>query len=95
MGRARITTLPSDQIDLSRLPTEKLAKKARTILDSIESGTCYTQFKGKRLKYNRNIISVPVNSDYRIIYRVTDDGLVPRKVMSHEEYNRTKPAEMV
>lgn len=92
MGRARLKGRESDQIDLTRLPNDKIADKARTILNAIESGVCYTNFKGKRLKYNRNIISVPVNRDYRLIYDVSSVGMTPRKVMSHEEYNATKPA---
>lgn len=93
MARAKLKSLPTDQINFTHLPTVKIANKARKIVDAIEQGTCYTTFRGKRMRYNRGIISVPVNRDYRIIYDATDDGLIPRSVVSHEDYNATKPAE--
>ena len=92
MARRKLRALPSDLVDLTRLPTEKLASKARRILTSISGGECYTTYRGKRLKYDRKVISVPINHDYRIIYDHTPNGMVPRRVMSHEQYNATKPA---
>lgn len=93
MARAKLKARANDPIDLTGLPNDKIANKARKIIAAIEQGTCYTTFRGKRMRYNRSIISVPVNRDYRIIYDATDSGFVPRSVMSHEEYNATKPAE--
>lgn len=92
MGRPRLKALDSDLIDLTRLPNNKIANKARMIMESIATGTCYTAFKGKRMRYDRSVISVPVNRDYRIIYDKTPSGVIPRTVMSHEDYNATKPA---
>lgn len=94
MAKARLKAKASDPIDLTHLPTDKIANKARRILDAISQGECYTTFKGKRMRYNRSIISVPVNRDYRIIYDATDGGIKPRTVLSHEDYNATKPAEL-
>jgi len=92
MGRSKLKTLKSDQIDLSRLPTQKIADKVRRIMDAIAAGTCYTSFKGKRMRYDRSVISIPVNREYRIIYDKCSNGIFPRTVMSHESYNGTKPA---
>jgi len=94
MARAKLKSLSSDLIDYSRLPTNKIAEKARAIVNAIDHGKCYTSFHGKRMRYNRDIVSVPVNRDYRIIYDSIDGDLCPRAVMSHEDYNAKKPAEL-
>ncbi len=93
MGRAKLKSLDTDQVDLTRLPNNKIADKARSILNAIEAGEPFQNFHGERLKFDRTIISVPVNRDYRLIYDQTDEGLIPRKVISHEDYNATKPCE--
>ncbi len=93
MGRAKLKSLDTDQVDLTRLPNNKIADKARSILDAIQAGESFQKFHGKRLKFDRTIISVPVNRDYRLIYDQIDDTLTPRKVIGHEDYNATKPCE--
>jgi len=89
---AWLTTFDSDPIDLRPLRKRSRIEKARHIIASIEAGITHSVFKGKRLIYDRNVISVPVNIDYRLIYRQQKDGrIVLDKLMSHEEYNGTKP----
>lgn len=80
-----------DPIDLKVLVNHKLIEKARKIIKSIHQGDCYTLFKGKRMKYDRNIISVPVNNDFRLIYKDLSSGLILQALLSHEEYNSRKP----
>lgn len=94
MARARLKSKSSDRIDYTHLPTDKIANKARKIDSAIEQGMCYTNFLGKRLRYNRDIVSVPVTRDYRLIYDTSGGSLTPRSIVSHEDYNATKPAEL-
>lgn len=82
-----------DPVDLTILPNRKLVEKARQIIKEIAEGAPYTAFKGKRMNFDRNIISVPLNHDFRLIYQQTQSGLVLADVMSHEEYNVKKPGE--
>ncbi len=83
----------NDVIDLSILPNRRLVEKARQIIADINAGTPYTAFKGKRMNFDRNIISVPLNHDFRLLYQQTDTGLTLTSVMSHEDYNVKKPGE--
>ena len=80
-----------DLIDLRDLPREDLVLKARLIIQEVTKTKQYTKFKGKRLNHNRHIISVPLNHDYRLIFRDVDGEIIPEKVMNHEEYNTIKP----
>ncbi len=80
-----------DVIDLTGLPNRSLVEKARLIIAGIESGAPYTQYKGKRMNFDRNVISIPLNHDFRLLYQQTNVGLVLTSLMSHEEYNVTKP----
>ncbi|MBD1833954.1 hypothetical protein H6F74_01510 [Trichocoleus sp. FACHB-90] len=83
-------TFADDPIDLRHLPAH-LVVKARTIIARLENTRNYTEFKGKRLRHNRTIISIPLSRDYRMICRDCGSRLVPEEVMSHEEYNVCKP----
>ena len=83
----------NDAIDLSILPNRRLVEKARQIIAEIAAGASYMNFKGKRMNFDRNIISVPLNHDFRLLYQQTDTGLVLTSVMSHEDYNVKKPGE--
>lgn len=80
-----------DVIDLRLLPTQASTVKARKILTDIENGVPYTRYYGKRLNHDRSIISVPVNRDYRILFRDEGGRLLPLRVLSHEDYNTKKP----
>ncbi|HIK37741.1 MAG: hypothetical protein N3D76_07560 [Geminocystis sp.] len=83
-------TLRRDSIDLSTLP-KNVAAKAIQIINAIEKGTCYTTFRGKRLRHNRLIISIPVTRNYRLICRDYGSFVAPQAVVSHEDYNVCKP----
>ncbi len=43
------------------------------------------------MRYNRNIISIPINRDFRLILRRTEQGIVVEQLVSHEKYNVKKP----
>lgn len=86
--RARAHHLASAPVPLDHLP-EKVALKALKIMRMIESGSPYTDFRGKRLRTMglRHIISIPVGWSYRLICRETEGRLRFVEVISHETYN--------
>lgn len=78
-----------DQISLSVLPTPGLTQKALSILAAIvDHRAPYTRYGGKRMYYDRSIISVPIGYHYRLLFREMDDSRkIPIQIMSHETYN--------
>ncbi|MBD2394463.1 hypothetical protein H6G11_09375 [Cyanobacterium aponinum FACHB-4101] len=83
-------TFCNDPIDLSSLP-KNVVLKARQIIKHIQNQTCYTNFRGKRLRHDRFIISIPVTRNYRLICRDYGSFVAPEAVVSHEDYNVCKP----
>jgi hypothetical protein len=63
------------------IPPAVLAK-ARQIIASLEAGTPYWKLHGKRLQFNRCVISIPVGRTWRIL---AEDKA--RQVLSHSRYN--------
>jgi hypothetical protein len=75
-------------IELGHVP-DYVQRKALQYIASLEQGDPYEQFRGKRLTHlNREIISIPLPGDYRLIYREKDATLIPLEVITHETYNR-------
>jgi len=83
----------SDPVNLRKLDNKQLIDKVRNIIKEIHNGVSYTHYKGKRMRYDRDVISVPVNRDYRLVFHVIEKKLQVHKLMSHEEYNVKKPGE--
>jgi hypothetical protein len=86
--------LAEDRISLVNIPKRLHAKTRKILKDVIDRGLPFAQFGGKRMQYNRNHISIPINRDYRIIIHQQDSTLVPIKALSHEDYNARKPCEL-
>lgn len=80
----------NDPIDLTTLP-KNVVVKARRIISQLRQDSNYRRFKGKRLRHNRFIISIPVNRDYRLICRDQGSQVIPEAVVSHQDYNVCKP----
>ena len=80
----------SDPIDLRNLP-KNVVVKARRIMARLETQNNYRDFRGKRLRHDRFVISIPVTRNYRLICRDCGSLLVPECVISHEDYNVCKP----
>lgn len=86
----------NDPVDLRKLiSTKRLVDKARKIIADIHNGRPYVRYRGKRLKFDRHIISVPLNRDWRLIFYESGGKIRCRELMSHEEYNVSKPGERV
>ena len=89
--QAWVDLFANDPLDLSKLPSKKLVLKARQILTQIKTGISFHQLGGKRLNYDRKTLSVPVNNDYRLLFRRNTTGWQVFQLLSHEEYNVKKP----
>ena len=81
---------PEDPIDLGMLPPAHQAR-ARAILREVAAGAPLARFKGKRLKHDRTQLSVPLGEKWRLLFEVVDGKPVPRRCMSHSDYNGRKP----
>ena len=67
-------------------PIEVLLK-ARGIIARLESGTPYWKLRGKRLQWNRRVISIPVGRSWRILAEYDRGRVKARQVLSHSRYN--------
>lgn len=48
----------------------------------------YPRYGGKRMYYDRSVISVPIGYHYRLLLRELEDcRKIPIKIISHEAYN--------
>ncbi len=83
----------TDPINLRPLLRRNLIEKARKIISGIEKGIHYSKYKGKIMRYNRNVISIPINHDFRLILHRTKNGIIVKDLMDHESYNIKKPGE--
>ncbi|NJL81832.1 MAG: hypothetical protein HC890_00420 [Chloroflexaceae bacterium] len=81
-----------DPIDLTALP-KNVVLKARHILRGLQDRQDYREFRGKRLRHNRFVISIPVTRNYRLLCRDRGNFLIPEAVISHEDYNVCKPGD--
>lgn len=83
-------TFTQDPINLRHLP-KNVVVKARNIMAALREEQNYRSFHGKRLRYDRFIISIPVTRNYRLLCRDYGNLLIPECVVSHEDYNVCKP----
>lgn len=61
--------------------------KARMIIVRLEAGTPYWKMQGKRLQWNRRMISIPVGRSWRILAEDAGGRVEARQVLSHSSYN--------
>ncbi|MBO9998528.1 MAG: hypothetical protein J7641_05880 [Cyanobacteria bacterium SID2] len=79
-----------DPIDLRALPPH-VVSKARSIVAGLNEHQSYREFGGKRLRHDRQIISIPITRHYRMICHDAGGIVIPQTVLSHEDYNVKKP----
>lgn len=84
------SSFAADPIDLSDLP-KNVVLKARNIIQGLQGQKDYRDFRGKRLRHDRLVISIPVTRNYRLICRDNGSVVNPEAVVSHEDYNVCKP----
>lgn len=71
------------------IPLHVLAHGRRIVL-ALEKGKEYTQFKGKRLFPDRDLISIPVGRRWRLLCEWQDGKIIPAQLLSHESYNHKR-----
>ncbi|NMG57581.1 hypothetical protein E1H12_03335 [Geitlerinema sp. P-1104] len=79
-----------DEIDLRSLP-QYVVVKARDIISGLAEHQSYRDFNGKRMRHDRQVISIPITRNYRMICHDDGDWVIPQSVLSHEDYNVKKP----
>lgn len=78
--------MEEDEVDLSALHDKSLVRKIRKIIADIKETGDYVKFKGKRLTFDRTLISIPL-WDYRLLYKDENGILIQLEVVSHNDYN--------
>jgi len=69
----------------NKLP-KQIMNKANKVIESITNGKSHANFKGKRLQRNRNIISIPLSNNYRMLLDESSK-YTHFLILSHAEYN--------
>jgi hypothetical protein len=69
-----------------RVP-RRVLKKARGIICRLDEGHPYWKLRGKRMHYDRDVISIPVGRRWRILARWQGGKAIPRQILSHERYS--------
>lgn len=78
-----------DPIDLRLIQHRRdLVQKARQIIAAVAAGEHPGAFGGKPLNYDQQVISVPLDYSYRLIFHETTEQIIPHLLESHETYNR-------
>lgn len=62
-------------------------KKLNQVLTSIAQGDSYRILHGKRMRWDRQIVSIPVTRNYRLLCLLVQGVLTPLRIVSHERYN--------
>jgi hypothetical protein len=76
-----------DVVDLRGLP-KHIVKKARQVIQSLDSGQDYRVFKGKQMRVSSQLVRIPLNDDYRLIVRHSGRDFSMLEVLSHEDYDK-------
>ena len=63
------------------------SNKAKTLIKVVTLGN-YRRYKGTRISRKNDLISIPVNRNYRLLYDVIGDGLRLKGLFTHTEYDR-------
>lgn len=70
---------------------KNIRERAGEIVARASDGSTVRDLKGQRLQHDRTVVSVPVGRRYRLLFDDTGNGLVAKRLCSHEKYNGTKP----
>ncbi len=73
-------------LKLKKIP-QRIKEKILRIIKCLSENSDYRIYQGKRIKRNRNLISVPVNKQYRIVFKIIETRLVPIFASTHNKYN--------
>ena len=73
-------------IQVNRTPADVL-RKARKLVEQLESGAPYWKLHGKRMAWDRRLVSIPIGRKWRLMAEDVDGQIVPKQVISHAKYN--------
>ena len=73
-------------IQVNRTPGVVL-RKARRLVEQLEAGAPYWKLHGKRMAWNRALISIPIGRKWRLMAEDVDGHILPKQVISHARYN--------
>lgn len=71
---------------MKRAP-KRIRAQARAIAAQIEAGATVSEIGGRRLQYNRDMVSVPIGRSWRMVVDASGGELTPVSVQSHEDYS--------
>jgi hypothetical protein len=70
-----------------RLPLD-VREKALALEARINAGATLGELRGRHMKHDRRVGSIEIGLRWRMTVVITDAGLVPLRVQSHEDYSR-------
>jgi len=73
-------------LKLDKLPN-RIRDKAQKVINSMLEKPDYKSFFGKRIKKNRNLVSISLNKQYRIVFIYNNCSLKPILVSTHNKYD--------
>ena len=66
----------------------KVVERAREFARQIEAGATVADLGAKRMRHDRDVVSVRIGRSWRVIVDASGDRLVPVALRSHEDYSR-------
>ena len=67
---------------------QNVIEKAWQIVKKISEGISPFHLKGKKLKQGKNLISIPIGRNYRLLCLETLSSYKPFHLLTHENYNK-------
>ena len=86
VAQARKQAFSDDPVDLRGLP-QVVVDKARLVIADLGAGANWVEMGGVKFRARKEIIRFKLPMHYRLVCRMTEQGLVPLAVMTHEAYN--------
>ena len=81
-----VASFEMDVVDLRGLP-EHVVMKSRSILADLHKGKHFQKLSGKRMRFDKSVVRIPVGLRYRMLCREEKGRITPLMVLSHEDYN--------
>jgi hypothetical protein len=86
-AQARKEAFSADLVDLKGLP-QVVIDKARAVIADLGAGANWVEMGGVKFNARKEIIRFKLPMHYRMVCKMTSNGLVPLAVMTHEAYNK-------
>ena len=91
-----VTTTSLADVDCDDVPT-RIRRKAYRYLNWLADGLDWHRppVRGYRMSAAPNVVVLPISRKWRMTGVLTDDGFEPRRIVSHERYNKIEPSRLV